>query len=208
MNLFSQPLKPVPKSALPLGCQPIASSGKASPCGNADFGTGFGGWLNKFKSNVRSSWKTGYEEGLKISGLTEFAIKKAQGEEEGTQTIEQMKEGRKPKDQNTAMWTATLEASKEVFEQALWGVLDGLSQGAIAIEQTIGATGRSIGDVALGEDVNFKRNYDASRMAYASMFDATIYAEMERRIDAGVRPDLAAQEIMIAKPKTMWPELI
>src|SRR3990167_1228875 len=178
------------------------------PNGKADFGPGFSGWLNKFKSNVTSAWNTGYEEGMQISGLTEFAIKKAQGEEEGTQTIEQMKEERKPKDENTALWTATLESSKAVFGEALWGVLDVLTIPAIATEQTIGALGRSIGDIAAGEDVNFKRNYDASRMAYSGIFDATVFAEMERRIDAGIRPDLAAQEIMIAKPNTMWPELI
>src|SRR4030065_2548483 len=53
------------------------------PNGKADFGPGFSGWLKKFQSNVTRAWKTGYEEGMQISGLTEFAIKKAQGEEEG-----------------------------------------------------------------------------------------------------------------------------
>jgi hypothetical protein len=181
------------------------------PNGEADYGTGLKGWWNKAVSNVRSAWQTGYEEGMQISGVTEYAVKKVKGEEEGQKQIEKLQEANKPKDQNQAYWAASAEATKEIFNQALWGLLEGLSVPSIATEQALGTAGLTIDQLSAGkqlEDIDFKRNWDASRLAYSAMFDANITAEMNRRLDAGIRPDLAAQEVMIQNPKTLWPELI
>jgi hypothetical protein len=178
------------------------------PNGEADFGTGLKGWWNKAVSNVRGAWKEGYEEGLQISGVTKFLNEKVHGKEEGAKRVEAMEQANKPKDQNQAYNYAALEATKEVFNQALWGLLDGLSQPAIAAEQVLGSAGLAIDQTIAGEDVNWKRNWDASKLAYSAMFDANITAEMNRRLDSGMRSDLAAQEVMIANPNTLWPELI
>jgi hypothetical protein len=181
------------------------------PNGEADYGTGLKGWWNKAVSNVRSAWLTGYQEGIQISGISEYAIKKVKGEEEGEKQIETLKEANKPKSQNEAYWAAAAESTKEMFNQALWGLLEGLSVPSIATEQALGTAGLTIDQLSAGkqlEDIDFKRNWDASRLAYSAMFDANITAEMNRRLDAGIRPDLAAQEVMIANPKTLWPELI
>jgi hypothetical protein len=181
------------------------------PNGEADFGTGLQAWWNKAVSNVRSSWQTGYQEGLKISGATEFAVKKVQGEEKGQETLDAMKEARKPENENQAYWFAAMEGTKEIFNQALWGVLDGLSLPAQFAEQAIGTAGHSIDRAIAGEEITketLSQDWQASRLAYSSMFDATITAEMNRRLDSGMRADLAAQEVMIANPNTLWPELI
>jgi hypothetical protein len=178
------------------------------PNGDADFGTGLKGFWNKAVSNVRGAWKEGYEEGLQISGVTKFLNEKVHGKEEGAKRVEAMEQANKPKDQNQAYNYAALEATKEVFNQALWGLLDGLSQPAIAAEQVLGSAGLAIDQTIAGEDINWKRNWDASRLAYSAMFDANITAEMNRRLDSGMRADLAAQEVMIANPDTLWPELI
>jgi hypothetical protein len=178
------------------------------PNGEADFGTGLKGFWNKAYSNVRGAWKEGYEEGLQISGVTKFLNEKVHGKEEGAKRVEAMEQANKPKDQNQAYNYAALEATKEVFNQALWGLLDGLSQPAVAAEQVLGSAGLAIDQTIAGEDINWKRNWDASRLAYSAMFDANITAEMNRRLDSGMRADLAAQEVMIANPDTLWPELI
>jgi hypothetical protein len=184
------------------------------PNGEADYGPGLKGWWNKATSRVRNAWQTGYQEGLKISGITEFAVNKLNpvdsknNPEDAAKTLEAMKEARKPKDENAALWAAAAEGTKEVFNQALWGLLDGLSVPAIATEQALGSVGLAIDQTIAGEDVDWQRNWDASRLAYSAMFDANITAEMNRRLDAGIRSDLAAQEVMIQNPNTMWPELI
>jgi hypothetical protein len=191
------------------------------PNGEADYGTGLKGWWNKASSRVRAAWNTGYEEGVKISGITEFAIRSDYSkadQDKATEKIEGIGESRKPKDENAALWAASAEATKEVFNQGLWGLLDGLSYAGQFTEQVLGTAGYTLADavdqfVPGGEDreVNtetFKENWNASRMAYSGIFDASIHAEMNRRIDQGIRPDLAQQEVMIAKPWTMWPELI
>src|SRR5512138_2116635 len=43
------------------------------PTGEADFGIGLAGWWSKALSNVRASWKKGYEEGISISEAQTFA---------------------------------------------------------------------------------------------------------------------------------------
>jgi hypothetical protein len=185
------------------------------PNGEADFGTGLAGWGKKFMSNVRGAWQTGYQEGIKISSLTQFGMEKLNpvagknlSPEEAQKKVQEMQAERKPKDQNAAYWAAAVEATKEGFNQALWGVLEGLGSVAKGAEQTIGSAAYAIADTIEGKDINWQRNWDASRMLYSGLFDATIFSEMERRIDAGIRPDLAEQEIMIEKKWTMWPELI
>lgn len=182
------------------------------PNGEADFGTGLTGFWNKAQSKVRSAWETGYKEGLKISGATEFTVKKVQGEEKGQETLDAMKAERKPENENQAQWFAATEATKEVFNQGLWGLLDGLSVAGQVSEQVLGTAGYTLADaIDPNRDVTeetFKENWNASRMAYSGIFDASIHEEMNRRIDAGMRPDLAQQEVMIEKKWTMWPELI
>jgi hypothetical protein len=185
------------------------------PNGEADFGTGLQGWWNKAQSNVRSAWETGYKEGLQISGITKLAVQSDYSkadQDKANQKLEQMQESRKPKDENQALWAASIEATKEGFNQALWGLLDGLSFAGQISEQVLGTAGYTIADaIDPNRDVNeqtFKENWNASRMAYSSIFDASIYEEMNRRIDEGMRPDLAQQEVMIEKKWTMWPELI
>lgn len=189
------------------------------PNGEADFGTGLQGWWNKAVSNVRSSWKTGYEEGIKISGLTEKAIvlastagKGKEAIQEGEENVAKINESLKPENENQALWSAATEATKEVFNQGLWGLLDGLSYAGQFTEQVIGTAGYTLADaIDPDRDVSaetFKDNWNASRLAYSGIFDASIYEEMNRRIDQGIRPDLAQQEIMIEKKWTMWPELI
>ena len=184
------------------------------PNGEADYGTGLSGWWNKVQSNVRSKWQEGYQEGLKISGITQEAVR-AQAMREGEdpkKALEAATEARKPKDENAALWAASVEGTKEVFNQALWGVLDGLSFAGQATEQVLGTAGYTLADVIdPNRDVNeqtFEENWNASRLAYSGIFDASIHAEMNRRIEEGVRPDLAQQEVMIDKKWTMWPELI
>ena len=185
------------------------------PNGEADFGEGFGGWWNKAKSKVREAWKGGYEEGLKLDGITKGAITLAatagKGKEaipEGEKKVEEIQAGLKPKDENQAYWMAATEATKEMFNQGLWGILDGLSVPARLGEQALGSAAYAIADTIEGRDINWKRNWESSRMLYSGLFDATVFSEMERRIDSGMRGDLAAQEIMIGKKWTMWPELI
>lgn len=173
------------------------------PNGNADFGSGLSGWWKKAKSKVETAYETGMEEGLRISKLDKMNYAYDTPEEQA-----RLKDERASK---AGVVTATAEAAKEVFNQALWGVLDLLSVPAKVIEKGIGAVGRTVGEgIELNEnfDDQLKRNYQASELAYSAIFDMSIYAEMERRIDAGIRPDLAAQEIMIDKQWTLWPELI
>jgi hypothetical protein len=170
------------------------------PNGEADFGTGLAGWGKKFMSNVRNAWQTGYTEGLTV---TKWNVRAGSDEK-----IKELQEANKPKTENAAYWAASVEATKEIFNQSLWGVLDGLGSVAKGAEQAIGSTAYAIADTIEGKDINWKRNWDASRMLYSGLFDATIFAEMERRIDSGMRADLAEQEIMIDKKWTMWPELI
>jgi hypothetical protein len=189
------------------------------PNGEADFGTGLGGWWNKAVSNVRAAWKTGYDEGLKISGLTELAVTKLNpvdsknSPEEAAKTLDAMKEARRPDDENEALWAASAEATKAVFNEALWGLLDGLSYAGQVTEQVLGTAGYTLADAidpnrdALDPET-LKENWNASRLAYSGIFDASIHAEMTRRIEQGIRPDLAQQEVMIEKQWTMWPELI
>jgi hypothetical protein len=178
------------------------------PDGEADYGTGLSGWWNKASNKVVDSFNRGYEEGLKISGITEWAVKKVQGQEQGTETLAKMEEERKPETETGALFTASLEAGKEVFNQALWGVLDGLSMPAKWTEQGLGALVLAGQQSEKGEDVNWKRNFDSSQLAYSALFDATVMSEMNRRLDAGVRPDLAAMEIQGEKKWTLWPELV
>ncbi len=185
------------------------------PNGEADFGTGLKGFWNKAVSNVTSAWNTGYEEGIKISGLAEFAIRSDYSkadQDKATEKIEGIEEKFKPKDERGALVSASLEAGKAAFNEGLWGLLDGLSYAGQVTEQVLGTAGYTLADtIDPNRDVNeqtFKENWNASRLAYSGIFDASIHAEMNRRIDQGVRPDLAQQEIMIDKTWTMWPELI
>jgi hypothetical protein len=181
------------------------------PSGQPDFGTGLKGWWNKAVSNVRSAWQTGYEEGMQISGVTEFVVKKTKGEEEGAKQIDKLQEANKPKDENQALWAASAEATKEMFNQALWGVLDTLQLGAMGLERAIGTAGYTLADaVDPNREVNektLKENWNASALAYAGIRDATLFAEMNRRIDEGMRPDLAREEILVEKPWANWWEL-
>jgi hypothetical protein len=185
------------------------------PNGEADYGTGLKGWWNKASSRVRAAWNTGYEEGVKISGIAEFAIRSDYSKADqakATEKIEGIEEKIAPKSETGALASAFLEAGKETFNQGLWGLLDGLSYAGQATEQVLGTAGYTLADaIDPNRDVNeetFKENWNASRLAYSGIFDASIHAEMNRRIDQGIRPDLAQQEVMIAKPWTMWPELI
>lgn len=188
------------------------------PTGEADYGTGFKGFWNKAVSNVRSAWKTGYEEGIKISGIVQpveamgdLAISKIGGNE-ALEKVKSVTEKRyAPKDQDTAYWMASLEATKEGFNQALWGALELLGQPAVLAEQAIGTAGQTLGRALGGEEINketIKRDWDASRLAYSAIFDQSVYAEMNRRLDAGMRADLAAQDIMVGNKNVFWPELI
>ncbi len=182
------------------------------PNGEADYGAGLKGWWTKVTSRVGDAYQGGYEEGVRISGLQQTIIKKQHGEEAGQKRIDELKDERKPQDENTARWTAAAEGTKEVFNQALWGVLDGFSQISMGVEQVLGTAGYTLADALdPNRDVNaetFQENLNASRMSYSGIFDASIFEEMNRRIDSGIRPDLAQQEVMILKPWTMWPELI
>jgi hypothetical protein len=186
------------------------------PTGEADFGIGLQGWWNKTKSNVASAYQRGQEEGLKISGITSYAITKTQGEEKGAKTLEAMKEDRKPDTKEAANAAGLMEAGKEAFGSALWGALDVLSMPAVWTEQALGSTAYAIADVVdearkgqevTVNDIDWKRNWNASRLLYSGLFDATVFSEMERRIDSGMRGDLAAQEVMMGKRWTMWSEL-
>jgi hypothetical protein len=184
------------------------------PNGEADYGTGLKGWWSKATSKVGEAWQTGYQEGVKISGLGALAtgIQAGATGKDANELLKEKEAGRKPENENQALWSAATEATKEIFNQALWGVLDGLAYAGQASEQVIGTAGYTLADaIDPNRDVNeqtFKENWNASRMAYSGIFDASIYNEMNRRIEDGTRGDLAAQEIMIAKPWTMWPELI
>lgn len=195
--------QPLPKLAL--GWQPN---------GDADFGPGLGGWFNKFKSNVESAYQGGYKNGLTISKIEKVAIAtNIQGQINQTQTADQAvaaeQAARKPKDEQQAKLFGTIEAGKEVFNQALWGVLNGLGQSAVVAEKTLGTAGLSLGDVVQGQAPDLKKNWGASQLAYSGIFDASIREEMNRRMDAGVRPDLAAQVVQKERGAwSMWAELI
>jgi len=169
------------------------------PNGEADYGTGFSGWLQKAKSKVETAFETGYTEGMRINEYKRTSAFSGEKKTAGELTTEQA--GQKSK---AGLTTAYAEAGKEVFTQALWGVLEGLSAPAKAAEKSIGAIGLTIGqglDLNGKLDEQFKRNYQASELAYSSIFDASIFEEMNRRLDAGMRSDLAAQEIMIEDSK-------
>lgn len=184
------------------------------PDGQADYGVGLSGWWNKVSSKVKDAWNTGYEEGLQISGVTKFAVEKLNpvdsknNPEQAAKTLEAMREARKPENETQAQLAGLAEATKEVFNQGLWGLLEGLSKPAVWAEQALGSTAYAIADTIQGQDINWKRNWEASRLLYSGLFDATVFSEMERRLDSGMRGDLAAMEVMIQKPNTMWPELI
>jgi hypothetical protein len=182
------------------------------PNGEADYGVGLKGWWSKATNKIKDAYDTGYKEGVRINGLQAFTLKKTMGEEAGQKRIDEINEERKPDNENQAKFFGFAEAAKETFGQALWGLLDGLGQVGIATEQVLGTAGYTLADaIDPNRDVNaetFKQNWNASRMAYSGIFDASIYEEMNRRFDQGVRPELAAQEVMIDKKWTMWPELI
>ena len=179
-----------------------------SPNGEADFGEGLGGWARKFASGVEEAYWSGREDGLRITGLTKAVTKKVEGDAAGTAHLEQMAENRKPQSETMANFTGAAEATKAIGEGLLWGVLDLLGKPAQIAERAIGATVLTLADQAQGKSTDFKRNYEASRLAYSMVFDSTIRAEMNRRIDAGERPDFAAMEVQQGKQWTMWPELI
>lgn len=190
------------------------------PTGDVDWGTGLKGWWDKTLYNADVAYDKGYNEGLQISGLGKIAVasqtvsggRGQQATEEDKAKVQEAitteQESRAPETQFGAQVAGIAEATKSAFNSLLWGVLEGLGEASVKTEQVIGGTAYSIADVIEGKDVDFKQNFEAARMAYAGIFDASIREEMNRRLEAGVRGDLAAQEIMIAKPWTMWPQLV
>jgi len=182
------------------------------PTGEADFGGGFGGWVKKAVSKIETSYWLGHEEGLKISGITKFALEKTKGEEEAAATVAEMEAKRKPTTEGIADFTAALEGTKEIFNQALWGILDGLAVGGYAVEQGLGAVGYSISDISKGKNPDWEKNWQAGRLAYSSVFYEGVRAEMERNIEQGMRSDIAAEEILsrsmdAGRKGMMWVEL-
>src|SRR3990172_9346123 len=133
------------------------------PDGSADFGTGLKGFWNKAVSNFRSSWLQGYQEGIKIT-YNKY------NEETGQR--EDVTKEFKAEDKNQAYWFAAMEGTKSIFNSALWGVLEGLGQVPLAAEQALGSTAYAIADTIEGRDINWKRNWEASRMLYSGLFDA------------------------------------
>lgn len=178
------------------------------PSGDVDWGTGIGGWWKKTMYNVGSAFETGYEEGLQISTKRQESIIAHQGEEKGQQMIAELKAQNAPKSETQAKVFGTAEALKASFNSVLGGVLEGLGSASVLGEQVLGSAGYAIADVATGQDVDFKKNWEASRMAYAGIFDASIREEMNRRLDAGERGDIAAEQVMIERPWTLWPQLV
>jgi hypothetical protein len=178
------------------------------PAGDIDWGTGLSGWWKKTMYNVGNAYQSGYQEGLTISSFREKGIKERLGETAGQQEIERLKEESAPKSQAQAEIFGTMEAVKESFNSVLGGVLEGLGMAAVGTEQALGAAGYAITDVATGEQVDWKKNWEAGRLAYAGIFDASIREEMNRRLDAGERGDIAAEAVMIEKPWTLWPQLV
>ena len=181
------------------------------PTGEADFGGGFMGWVKKATSKIQTAYWEGHDEGLQISGIREFAIRKKEGEG-AEETLAAIQEKRKPQNEFMADLAGAAEATQEVFNQALWGVLDGLSQPAYWTEQGIGAIAYSIQDAKAGKDVDFENNWKAGRLFYSSLFYDGVREEMQRNIEAGMRTDVAAEEILARSQQDnrkgmMWIEL-
>lgn len=198
------------------------------PNGQAFYGEGLTGWWNKVTGNIQEAYNTGKTEGLRISGLTQHAAVVAekvktqltgtvnettmkQAEQTAQDKVAQIAQDRKASAQSSdtkAELYGIAEAAKETINQALWTVLDGLGMASVKVEQTIGAGAYAIADTIQGKDINWERNFKSSRMLYSALFDATIFDEMERRIDSGMSAEFAAQEVMSQKKWTMWPETI
>ena len=166
------------------------------PDGRPDFGGGLGGWVKKAASNIQTSYWTGYDEGLQISKAREWMTEKVQGVKVAEETIANIEAKRKPESKQMAYFTGAVEATKEIFDQVLWGALEGLAQPSYWVEQGLGAVGYSIADVKKGKDPDWEKNWKAGRLAYSSVFYESIRSEMERNLEAGMRPEIAAEEIL------------
>ena len=188
------------------------------PTGDVDWGTGLGGWWKKTMYNVGQAYLTGREEGVKISGLSKQIIQeKTLGFAGGTLTEEQKQKTeaaisekqkeRKPETELGAELSGAAEALKASFGAVLGGTLEALGTGAVATEQALGSAGYALSDIATGQDVDWKRNWEAARMAYAGVFDASIREEMNRLVNSGVRGDLAAEEVLKGNKNAFWAQL-
>ena len=176
------------------------------PNGEADFGAGPMGFFKKSWSNIKNAASVGYQEGIQLSGFDESALKLLKGEE---QAAEQVKDINKSLTEKTSgVVGAGFGVVTEVVKSAVWGVLDGLGSVSVVAEQAIGSTAYAIADTIQGKDINWKRNWEASRLLYSGLFDANVFTEMERRLDAGMEGRFAAQELMINGTGKLWPELI
>ena len=95
--------------------------------------------------------------------IKEVTIQDIKQEEE----IKELQEANKPKTENAAYWAAAVESTKEIFNQALWGVLDGLGSVAKGAEQVLGTAGYTLADaVDPNREVDsetLRQNWNASR---------------------------------------------
>src|SRR3990167_4017695 len=214
----------------PQGEPPPTNAVGWQPNGQAYYGEGLSGWWNKVSGKVTDAFNYGHDEGLRISDLSKSAtaLKNYSAQQLTGSTIYETKKkteadiAKKEEDtkafsekvgetETGAVILGVAEAAKEALNQAVWTVLDGLGAASVKAEQVLGTAGYTLADVVSGEGVSaqqFEKNWNASRMAYSTVFDASIYDEMTRRTQSGMNVEFAAQEVMAEKKWTMWSETI
>jgi hypothetical protein len=169
------------------------------PDGSADFGPGLDGWAKKAYYNIQNAYFKGWNTG------------------------EQLVQSNNYQSDVVPRFTSSVEATKAIFGEALWGGLNLLGQFAIGVERVAGTIGFELKDaVYSGRDYTLKENWEASRLTYASIFDwegsfmqgrllfrqgDEVRQEMVERMNAGERPDIIAEDMLINGRANPWIEM-
>ena len=169
------------------------------PDGTPDFGTGFTGWWKKAYFNVQDAYFKGWNQGDVI----------AQEKQYETDWMPR--------------FTSSVEATKAIGGELLWGGLGALGKLAEWTEQIGGTVGYALKDVIYEgktfDQINWNENWQASQLAYNSIFgwdkDKGLYfrqgdeirEEFVERMSAGERPDMIVEDMLINGKANPWIEM-
>lgn len=163
------------------------------PDGTPDFGTGFDGWYKKARYNFQNAWLKGWNQGEELNKSNGYS----------TDILPR--------------FTSSVEATKAIFGEALFGGLSILGTTAQFTEQLAGSVGLFARDLSQGKpttDPNYwKNNWEVSRLAYNIVVDGfkgkgdEIRNEFIQRMQEGERPDLIAEDMQIKGKANPWIEL-
>lgn len=164
------------------------------PDGDPDYGGGFSGWAKHAYYKVQDAYFKGWNEGQTIA-------------EDKGYTSDMM-----------PRFSSAIEATKAIGgELILGGVFRLLGSFAQNTEQLAGSVGFALKDIAYGgktlEEINWKGNWEASRLAYNSALQGftdkgdSLRQEFIERLNAGERPELIAEDMQIKGKANPWVEM-